>query len=151
MTTLLKRDSLVDSPGSRRTAGNLETPGNQPAELLPGVSGFVTDTWVFFAAPPDDWTVSDRWGLGFGPVDIHGPRWSLFHCVDEDRFDSRSICPALNPSNRDLLRWSTSIVGPDTATLLIESVGSCREFYGQYFAERPDLRGPKRRITSTRQ
>jgi hypothetical protein len=61
--------------------------------------------------------------------------------VDEDHFDSRSICPYVNPPDQDLHRWSSSVVGSVTATLLLESVGSCLSFYRQYFAERPDLRG----------
>ena len=139
-TTLLNADPLADRHGSRPTTGRQETPGNQPSEWLPGVSKFITDTWVFFAAPQRNWSVADRWGLGFGPVDIPSPRWSLFHTVDAARFDSRSVCRHLNPSNRDLLRWCTSVVGPATATLLLESVGWCDDFYEQYFAERPDLR-----------
>jgi hypothetical protein len=108
---------------------------------LPGGSGFITDMWVFFAASPREWSVADRWGLGFGPADFESPRWSLFHCVAEDRFDFRSVCPVLDPSDRELLRWSKSVVGLGVATLLVESIGSCQHFYRQYFAERPDLRG----------
>jgi hypothetical protein len=96
---------------------------------------------VFFADDNADGAMTDRWGLGFGPTDTGVPRWALFHCVAEDRFDSRSVCPQLDPSNGDLLRWSTSVVGSATATSLVESVGSCLPFYRQYFAERPDLRG----------
>jgi hypothetical protein len=109
-------------------------------ETGPG-AGWLADTWVFFAGDIADGTMTDRWALGFGPTDTGVPRWALFHCVAEDRFDSRSVCPQLNPSNGDLLRWSTSVVGSATATSLVESVGSCFPFYHQYFAERPDLRG----------
>jgi hypothetical protein len=96
---------------------------------------------VFFAATPGDPTVEGQWGLGFGPADIHRSRWSPFHCLTEDHFDSRTLCPHTSPSNRDLHRWTSSVVGSVTATLLLESVGSCHSFYRRYFAERPDLRG----------
>jgi hypothetical protein len=126
--------------GGQPTIGEHGGP-RQPSARSPEASAFVTDTWVFFADPHAGWTGEDRWGLGFGPTDIQRPQWSLFHCVTENRFDGRSICPELNPSHHDLLRWTTSVVGPATATLLLESVGSCLDFYRQYFAERPDLRG----------
>jgi hypothetical protein len=140
VTTTLIADPPAMSSGAPPT---IEGHGGQelPSARSPEASGFLTDTWVFFADPRDGWAGEDRWGLGFGPADTHRPRWSLFHCVTEDGFDARAICPQLNPSNRDLLRWSTSVVGPATASLLLESVGSCLDFYRQYFAERPDLRG----------
>jgi hypothetical protein len=128
MTTVLDIDPLADGLG-----------GGPAGEA--GTSGFITDTWVFFAASQQDWLVTNRWGLGFGPVDIHVTRWSLLHCVGEDSFDARWVYPAVDPANAELLRWCTSIVGSATATSLLESVGSCRHFYCQYFAERPDLRG----------
>jgi hypothetical protein len=139
MTTLLTADPLLVWPSGPTDTGAFEAPGNPSSEWLPGVSGFVADTWVFFADPQVDWT-EDCWGLGFGPTDASLPQWSLFHCVTEDRFDARTICPHLNPSNQDLHRWGSSTVGSATATLLIQSVGSCITFYRQYFAERPDLR-----------
>ncbi len=80
-------------------------------------------------------------GSGFGPAGIELPLWSLFRCVTEDRFDYHTVYSHLNPSNQDLHRWASSAVGSVTATLLLESVGSCIAFYRQYFAERPDLRG----------
>ncbi len=139
-TCLISRDPPASWPVGQEAATTPGARGTQPPGPAPEGSGFLPDTWVFFATPHADWTGEDRWGLGFGPADIQGPRWSLFHCVTEGRFDTRSIFPQLNPSNRDLLRWSTSVVGPAVASLLVESVGSCIAFYCQYFAERPDLR-----------
>jgi hypothetical protein len=75
-----------------------------------------------------------------GPTEIDLPRWSLYRCVAEDRFDLRSTCPQLDPPKRDLHRWVRSVVGPATATELVERVGSLPDFYRQYFVERPDLR-----------
>ncbi len=138
--SLLETDRHVGWPERGPAARRPVTPGNQPVAWLPGVSGFVADTWIFFATPQPERTGDGRWGLGFGPADTHLPRWSLFHCVTEDHFDSRSICPQLNPLDQDLYRWASSTVGWVTATLLLEGVGSCVPFYRQYFAERPDLR-----------
>ncbi len=137
---LLESGRLVSWPDRGPVVRPHVTPGSQPTAWLPGVSGFVADTWMFFTSPHSDWTGDGHWGLGFGPADIPLPRWSLFHCVAEDHFDSRSVCPQLNPSDHDLHRWASSTVGSVTATLLLESVGSCLAFYRQYFAERPDLR-----------
>jgi hypothetical protein len=106
------------------------------------VEHFTADTEVFFSSISSDWTWGEHWGLGYGPTDIDLPQWSLYHCITADRFDSRSVCPQLEPSNRNLLRWITSVVGPAIATQLLESVGSVPDFYRHYFAERPDLRGP---------
>lgn len=103
-------------------------------------STFAADTWVFFAQARGERAHVSEWGLGFGPISHDLPRWSLFHCVAEDRFDGRVVCPHLNPLNSDLLRWSSSVVGPAVSGDLLESVGSCFGFYRQYFAERPDLR-----------
>lgn len=141
--TVLETDRLLSWPESGSPGRQEVAAGNESSEWLTGVSGFVADTWVFFSEPQDHSTGTQQWGLGFGPADVPLPRWSLFHCVTEDRFDARSICPALIPSNLDLLRWSTSVVGPATATLLLDAVGSSFAFYRQYFAERPDLRGDR--------
>jgi len=133
------------SPGDRSTTGGVEgAVGRRPAPSA-AASGFVADTWVFFASPHTDWSGDGPWGLGFGPAHSGRTRWSLFHCVSEDRFDAYSTFPRLNPSNRDLLRWSTSVVGAHTASSLLESIGSCHHFYQRYFAERPDLRNRFRR------
>lgn len=139
-STVPRADPTVPWPSDPPDFGTTERLGSPSSEWLPGVSGFVADTWVFFADPHADWTGQGHWGLGFGPADIHLPRWSLFHCPAEDRFDSHFLCPQLNPSDQDLHRWTSSAVGSGTATLLLESVGSCLAFYRQYFAERPDLR-----------
>ncbi len=138
--TLLRPGPPVEWASGPTEIGTSQGPGIPPSEPFPAVSSFVADTWVFFAAAPVDPSVG-QWGLGFGPADIDRSQWSLFHCVAEDQFDSRSICPHVNPSNQDLHRWSSSVVGSVTATSLLESVGSCLLFYRQYFAERPDLRG----------
>jgi hypothetical protein len=137
--TLLRPDSPVARASGPTEIRTSEGPDSRPSEPIPELSGFLADTWVFFAATPADRTGEGEWGLGFGPADIHRSRWSLFHCVDEDHFDSRSICPYVNPPDEDLHRWISSVVGSVTATLLLDSVGSCLWFYGQYFAERPDL------------
>jgi hypothetical protein len=104
-------------------------------------STFGSDTWVFFAQARSERAQVSEWGLGFGPIRHDLARWSLFHCVAEDCFDARVVCPHLYPSNADLIQWSSSIVGPAVSGDLLESVGSCFAFYRQYFAERPDLRG----------
>ncbi len=140
-STQLETDSIVSWNDSGSTVPQDMTPGNQPLERLPGVSRFVADTCIFFDAPHSDWTGEGHWGIGFGPAGTHAPGWSLFHCVSEDRFDWRSNCAQLNPSDQDLHRWASTIVGSDTATSLLESVGSCPAFYRRYFAERPDLGG----------
>jgi len=110
--------------------------------VMDGTLTFVSDTWVFFAQARRERVFVSEWGLGFGPIRQDLPRWSLFHCVAEDRFDSRVVCPHRDPSSPDLFRWSRSIVGPAVSGDLLGSVGSCFGFYRQYFAERPDLRGP---------
>jgi hypothetical protein len=158
-TTLLPGDVLVvqpsrqptvrrsGAPGRRPTASgpSVLPPGGQPTIGGPGGSGFTADTWLFFAAPRGDWSVSDRWALGFGPTEVARPRWSLFHCVADGRFDVRSVFPEVTPSNDALLGWGSSVVGLDTAAALLDSVGSFPDFYRQYFDERPDLRrGPGR-------
>ena len=140
--TLIRPDSPVARASGPKEIRTSEGPGSRPSQPFPELSRFLADTWVFFAATPVDRTGEGEWGLGFGPpAAIHRSRWSLFHCVDEDHFDSRSICPYVNPPDQDLHRWSSSVVGSVTATLLLESVGSCHSFYRRYFAERPDLRG----------
>ena len=144
-TTLLPTEPHIVSSGGQVTTGGHGIPDDYRPEWSREASNFVPDTWVFFACPHGDSSVDNRWGLGFGPGDFQQARWSLFHCVAEDRFDSRSSCPQLKPSNTDLLRWSSSVVGVETALPLLESVGSCLHFYRQYFAERPDLRGWARR------
>jgi hypothetical protein len=140
-TSLLNVDPIESRPVDRRAIGTLEAPGDATIEPSPGASGVSPDTWVFFAAPHRGVSAVDHWGLGFGPTGTHLPRWSLFHRVAKDRFDSHSVFPHPHPSDNELRRWTESIVGEATATVLLESVGSCAEFYQQYFAERPDLRG----------
>ena len=144
--SLLGADLFESSSVRRATAGQRVSFGGHSFEWLPEDSGFVTDTWVFFAEAQVRSTGAELWALGFGPTDGSLPRWSLFHCVSTDRFDARCICPHLNPSNHDLHRWSASSVGPDTATSLLVSVGSSVAFYRQYFAERPDLLGSTARL-----
>jgi hypothetical protein len=95
---------------------------------------------VFYAPQCRGRWEPDSWALGFGPIDSESTRWSLFHCVGEDLYDSRAVCPQFDPSARYLLRWIAPFVGHDSAALLLGSVGSCRHFYRQYFDERPDLR-----------
>jgi hypothetical protein len=138
--TLLEAGEAGERPKGGPTGSTLESFEHRTVACLPAVSAFVADTWVFFAVPHTDWTVA-HWGLGFGPVGTEFPQWSLFRCVTEDRFDSRTLCPCSFPSNRDLVRWSTTVVGPAIATLLVDAVGSCLDFYRRFFAERPDLRG----------
>jgi len=108
--------------------------------VMDGTFTFASDTEVFFAKPRSQRVHVSEWGLGFGPIRHDLPRWSLFHCAAEDRFDARVVCPHLYPSNSDLLRWSSSVVGPPVSGDLLKSVGSCFGFYRRYFAERPDLR-----------
>jgi hypothetical protein len=103
-------------------------------------STFASDTWVFFAQPCSQTTPNSEWGLGFGPIGHDLPRWSLFHCVAEDRFDVRVVCPHSYPSSPDLFRWSRSVVGSAVAGDLLDTVGSCFGFYRRYLADRPDLR-----------
>jgi hypothetical protein len=108
-------------------------------QSMEGISTFGWDTWVFFAQPRSERAHVSEWGLGFGPIRNDVPRWSLFHCVEEGRFDDRVKCPHLYPSNPDLFRWSRSIVGSVLAGDLLDSVGSCFSFYQRSFADRPDL------------
>ena len=136
---LNERDLLVLSPGGSRPAARAYETTKDQASAQVSV-GFTTDTWVFFAIPHTDWAAANHWGLGFGPVGTDVPSWSLFRCVTEERFVSRVACPHAFPLDRALLRWTTSAVGPATATLLLETVGSCVEFYYRYFTERPELR-----------
>jgi hypothetical protein len=140
--TLLPGDVLVVQPNQRPTVRNNESSVQPPEGGAPGVPGFTADSWVFLADTDTDWTVGDQWGLGFGPVGTAIPRWWLFHCMTEDSVDSRRVFLHRNPSNHGLLRWTTSVVGQATATLLLERVGSCVDFYRRYFTERPDLQGP---------
>ena len=136
--TVLGVDASVQSPeGVRPVKAGDGIPGDEAPAL--SASGFTADTWVFFAVPHTDWTVANHWALGFGPVGIAGPSWSLFRCVSEDRFESSAGCPHPLPFDQELLRWATSVVGPSTATLLFQSVGNCFDFYRRYFSERPDL------------
>jgi hypothetical protein len=116
-------------------------PGGPAREPAGSTSALSPDTWIFFPTPHPGGSNAPRWGLGFGPIRRGIPRWSLFHCVTDDRFDARVDFPHPCPSDRDLLGWSTSVVGPVLSVDLLESVGSCSVFYRQYFSERPDLRG----------
>jgi hypothetical protein len=137
--TGLETDTLVNWPDRGSTVAPHVTPSNHASEWLLGVSRFVPDTWVFFADDQPAWPETTRWALGFGPTDGTVPRWSLFHCVAEDSFDTQAICPERTPSNLDLHRWSASVVGSPTTSSLLASVGSCVALYRQYFGERPDL------------
>jgi hypothetical protein len=141
MATSLSRSRPLDG---RIGEASRFTPVFNVAEGTPQsmewTSTFASDTWVFFAQARSQGAHVSEWGLGFGPISHDLPRWSLFHCVTEDRFDARVVCPHLYPSNPDLLRWSSSVVGPGVSGVLLESVGSCFRFYRRYFAERPDLR-----------
>jgi hypothetical protein len=103
-------------------------------------STFESDTWVFFAQGLSERVHAAEWGLGFGPISHNIPRWSLFHCVAEGRFDARIVCPHLYPSSPELFRWSRAVAGPAVSGDLLASVGSCFGFYRRYLAERPDLR-----------
>ncbi len=140
-TSLLNVDPVESWPAGRMATRTPEASDNRASEWLPGASGVTADTWVFLAAPERDGSAADDWGLGFGPSSIQFPRWSLLRRVSEDRFASHSVFPHPHPSDEELRRWTASIVGAATATLLLESVGSCLDFYRQYFAERPDLQG----------
>jgi hypothetical protein len=53
-TTLLRTDRPELLPSDPTGIGTTEKPGSPSSEWLPGVSGFVADTWVFFAAPHAD-------------------------------------------------------------------------------------------------
>jgi hypothetical protein len=144
-----KIDMVISRASSRPLGGNIgegsrDTPTLTEADdvthSMESTSTFGSDTWVFFAQGRSKGVDVYEWGLGFGPIRHDLPRWSLFHCVADDRFDARVVCPHLYPSNPDLLRWSSSVVGLAVSSNLLESVGSCFGFYRLFFAERPDLR-----------
>ncbi len=140
-TSLLDADQLESWPAGRKAIRTAEALENPAIDELPGASGLTADTWVFLAGPEHDMSAADQWGLGFGPNAIQLPRWSLFHRAAKDHFHSHSVFPHPHPSDGELRRWTASIVGATIAARLLEAVGSCTDFYQQYFAERPDLRG----------
>jgi hypothetical protein len=141
MATLLSSDHPLDgSIGETSTYTAAFNVADYTTHSMEWTSTFGSDTWVFFARARSERAHGSEWGLGFGPISHDLPRWSLFHCVAEGRFDTRVVCPHLYPSNPDLFRWSRSVVGPAVSSDLLASVGSCFGFYRRYFAERPDLR-----------
>jgi hypothetical protein len=136
MATSLSSDYPL---GSQIGEVSTDTPFIEADGITPSMewtSTFASDTWVFFAQARSERAQASEWGLGFGPIRHDLPRWSLFHCVAEDRFDARVVCAHFYPSSPDLFRWSRSIVGPAVSGDLLESVGSCVAFYRQYFADR---------------
>jgi hypothetical protein len=110
---------MATSLGSSRPLGgkigeaSKDTPALTEADAItPSMewtSTFGSDTWVFFAQDRSERAQASEWGLGFGPIRHDLPRWSLFHCAAEGRFDARVVCPHLCPSNPDLFRWSRAI------------------------------------------
>src|ERR1700722_2158202 len=93
---------------SKDTPALTEADGITPS--MEWTSTFGPDTWVFFAQAHSERAHASQWGLGFGPIRHDLPRWSLFHCVAEDRYDARVVFPHLYPTSPDLFRWSRSIV-----------------------------------------
>ena len=127
--------NVQPDPLDQRTPGIEQPQGPEPPSGI-----FGADTWVFLPPAPGGEVRGVDWGLGFGPADVGGPRWSLFRCVGASRFDARLDFASPYPSETDLLRWSSPIIGSAASRALLDCVGSCTSFYAQYLDERPDLR-----------